>query len=124
GQGDSRISPLTLSGIRLCRSWRINARVAPSTGKARAASPSPALCAYEHCLKPTRPERFELPTLWFEARCSIQLSYGRKNLRGVGLEPTRVTVPQGARVAPSTGKARGASPSKRCRANFLNARSG
>jgi uncharacterized membrane protein len=24
-----------------------------------------------------RPERFELPTLWFEARCSIQLSYGR-----------------------------------------------
>jgi hypothetical protein len=23
-----------------------------------------------------RPERFELPTLWFEARCSIQLSYG------------------------------------------------
>jgi hypothetical protein len=26
-----------------------------------------------------RPERFELPTLWFEARCSIQLSYGRTN---------------------------------------------
>ena len=26
-----------------------------------------------------RPERFELPTLWFEARCSIQLSYGRVN---------------------------------------------
>jgi hypothetical protein len=25
-----------------------------------------------------RPERFELPTTWFEARCSIQLSYGRK----------------------------------------------
>jgi hypothetical protein len=25
-----------------------------------------------------RPERFELPTLWFEARCSIQLSYGRE----------------------------------------------
>src|SRR5271154_5033763 len=24
-----------------------------------------------------RPERFELPTLWFEARCSIQLSYER-----------------------------------------------
>ena len=24
-----------------------------------------------------RPERFELPTLWFEARYSIQLSYGR-----------------------------------------------
>jgi hypothetical protein len=24
-----------------------------------------------------RPERFELPTPWFVARCSIQLSYGR-----------------------------------------------
>ena len=24
-----------------------------------------------------RPERFELPTLWFEAKCSIHLSYGR-----------------------------------------------
>ncbi len=24
-----------------------------------------------------RPERFELPTPWFEARYSIQLSYGR-----------------------------------------------
>jgi hypothetical protein len=24
-----------------------------------------------------RPERFELPTTWFEARDSIQLSYGR-----------------------------------------------
>jgi hypothetical protein len=25
-----------------------------------------------------RPERFELPTSWFVARRSIQLSYGRK----------------------------------------------
>lgn len=24
-----------------------------------------------------RPERLELPTLWFEAKCSIRLSYGR-----------------------------------------------
>ena len=24
-----------------------------------------------------RPERFELPTTWFEAKCSIQMSYGR-----------------------------------------------
>ena len=24
-----------------------------------------------------RPERLELPTPWFEAKCSIQLSYGR-----------------------------------------------
>ena len=28
-------------------------------------------------VKVARPERLELPTLWFEARCSIQLSYGR-----------------------------------------------
>jgi hypothetical protein len=27
-----------------------------------------------------RPERFELPTLWFVAKCSIQLSYGRNAL--------------------------------------------
>ena len=30
--------------------------------------------------KVVRPERFELPTLWFEARCSIQLSYGRNRV--------------------------------------------
>ena len=29
-----------------------------------------------------RPERFELPTLCFEGRCSIQLSYGRVD--GIG----------------------------------------
>ena len=29
-----------------------------------------------------RPERFELPTTWFVARYSIQLSYGRVALRG------------------------------------------
>ena len=29
------------------------------------------------CLFLARPERFELPTTWFEAKYSIQLSYGR-----------------------------------------------
>ncbi len=28
-----------------------------------------------------RPERFELPTTWFEAKYSIQLSYGRISLK-------------------------------------------
>jgi hypothetical protein len=28
-----------------------------------------------------RPERFERPTLWFVAKYSIQLSYGRKELK-------------------------------------------
>jgi hypothetical protein len=28
-------------------------------------------------MRVARPERFELPTLWFEARCSDPLSYGR-----------------------------------------------
>src|ERR1700749_4341065 len=32
---------------------------------------------HEFVNKLVRPERFELPTLWFEAKCSIQLSYGR-----------------------------------------------
>jgi hypothetical protein len=27
-----------------------------------------------------RPERFELPTAWFVARYSIQLSYGREDV--------------------------------------------
>jgi hypothetical protein len=34
-------------------------------------------CASCKLLIMVRPERFELPTLWFEAKCSIQLSYGR-----------------------------------------------
>ena len=32
-------------------------------------------------LELARPERFELPTTWFEARYSIQLSYGRSFLK-------------------------------------------
>jgi hypothetical protein len=35
-----------------------------------------------------RPEGFEPPTLWFVAKCSIQLSYGRTLL---GLQPFKDT---------------------------------
>ena len=44
-----------------------------------------------------RPERFELPTAWFVARYSIQLSYGRifktRNYEGVdsGRQSFRIT---------------------------------
>ena len=37
-----------------------------------------------------RPERFELPTTWFVARYSIQLSYGRAGVRTIGAEPVIV----------------------------------
>ena len=53
-------------------------------GQCRSASrPEPSqyvvspMCSGRTLEKVARPERFELPTLWFEARCSIQLSYGR-----------------------------------------------
>src|SRR5690348_11336103 len=46
--------------------------------------------------KLARPERLELPTLWFEARCSIQLSYGRaKKLTCTPLQ--RDSLPAGKR---------------------------
>jgi hypothetical protein len=32
-----------------------------------------------------RPERFERPTYWFVASCSIQLSYGRTCMQRVNL---------------------------------------
>ena len=41
-----------------------------------------------------RPERFELPTAWFVARYSIQLSYGR--FAGKLYMPFRVLWPEGA----------------------------
>ncbi len=44
--------------------------------KARTASHPGLLCL----LLMVRPERFELPTAWFVARYSIQLSYGRTKL--------------------------------------------
>ncbi len=35
------------------------------------------LCLCKLLIRLVRPEGFEPPTLWFEAKCSIQLSYGR-----------------------------------------------
>ena len=39
------------------------------------------LCVLIYKEKLARPERFELPTNWFEASYSIQLSYGRVRRR-------------------------------------------
>ena len=44
---------------------------------AETASPKAPHTGKFAAVKMVRPERFELPTLWFEAKCSIQLSYGR-----------------------------------------------
>jgi integrase len=43
-----------------------------------AAPKKPAVTMVQVIDSDARPERFELPTTWFEARCSIQLSYGRR----------------------------------------------
>jgi hypothetical protein len=58
-----------------------------------------------------RPERFELPTSWFVARRSIQLSYGRKGQtdghafgrwwrRDAGSDRMLGPTPSGARILP------------------------
>jgi hypothetical protein len=58
-----------------------------------------------------RPERFELPTSWFVARRSIQLSYGRNvqtdghafgrlHRRGAGSVRRLGPTPSGARILP------------------------
>ncbi len=43
-----------------------------------------------------RPERFELPTFWFVARHSIQLSYGRTLIYSV--TQRRMLMPDGAAI--------------------------
>ena len=68
-----------LSGVRICGT---------------AAEP-PRLMTPKPLEFTARPERFELPTPWFEARCSIQLSYGR--VRGAWChEAPRRTTGRGA----------------------------
>src|SRR5690606_8263622 len=69
--------------------WRgRNRRRRAAAGRARGRSPRPCDCDNRRAgsrhtgtasskSKLARPERFELPTTWFEARYSIQLSYGR-----------------------------------------------
>ena len=53
-----------------------------------------------------RPERFELPTLWFEAKCSIQLSYGRTEKQEVQTLKIADQPPHGNYVA-ATGSGGG-----------------
>ena len=43
-----------------------------------------------------RPERFELPTAWFVARYSIQLSYGRARGVKYPARPTRLSTGVGS----------------------------
>ena len=96
--------PSTRSNIQITKRWenpstsrspRSNSGEIFSTPSAECLAPSPRgtsdVCSYglhtnpigrnaKVCTVPrflVRPERFELPTLWFEAKCSIQLSYGR-----------------------------------------------
>ena len=50
-----------------------------------------------------RPERFELPTTWFVARYSIQLSYGRVERRDYSLNSSPIGE---AKVQPQIGEHR------------------
>ena len=58
-----------------------NPEAPTSTGEPNAESEFERVYGYRlREMEVARPERLELPTLWFEARCSIQLSYGRAKL--------------------------------------------
>ena len=53
--------------------------------------------------KLARPERLELPTLWFEARCSIQLSYERANPIINPIRPAPTQTPHRLRLTTRQG---------------------
>ena len=78
------------TGIAPPRKVSCSMTMAPARGSDRLASsgaPSFALSAKggrkERWDEMVRPERFELPTFWFVARRSIQLSYGRTVKPGI-----------------------------------------
>src|SRR5258707_5864475 len=52
-------------------------QLSKDTGIHRAEQPSAARSHANLEEEMVRPEGFDPPTLWFEAKCSIQLSYGR-----------------------------------------------
>jgi hypothetical protein len=56
--------------VRICRTLTLTLTLTEFVGA------SLGICG-EAIGRLARPERFELPTTWFEAKCSIQLSYGR-----------------------------------------------
>lgn len=69
-----------------------------------------------------RPERFELPTTWFEARCSIQLSYGRNGAKSRGIGGRGQSLDVFAKIGQSTSAARSRSrPNRAMRSKSLRA---
>ena len=73
-------SPPLAAGVRgLARGWRSRRPAGGYLGPVSRRTSTREDCLF---VKLARPERFELPTTWFVARYSIQLSYGR--VSGVG----------------------------------------
>ena len=76
---------IQLSYGRICIVWLcVLPRVLPRSTGRQASLPFDVM---------VRPERFELPTAWFVARYSIQLSYGRIYIEFSLLIPTAKSIP-------------------------------
>ena len=69
--------------------------------RARGAPSSPQTYSW----KMARPERFELPTTWFVARYSIQLSYGRAEPRSISQGSALGSIPATGSLPPLPGLA-------------------